>query len=136
MKYNLFIGRFAPFHNGHKFIIDTFVHNKYPVCIAVRESVEIFTVSLRMAMIKSVYINEIKEGIVKIISIPDIEQVCVGREVGYGLMEIPSHIRVISGSEIRDSIARHKPDEWGFWTSKVPPEVKELIEEWEEMSTT
>ena len=131
MKYNLFIGRFSPFHNGHKFIIDTFVKNKQPVCIAIRESEEIFPVSLRIAMVKSVYIEEVKEGLVKVISIPDIEQVCVGREVGYGLMEIPQSIRVISGSDIRDSIARQEPDEYGFWSNKVPPEVKELIEEYE-----
>jgi len=38
MKYNLFIGRFSPFHLGHKTIIDSFVKNGKPVCIAIRES--------------------------------------------------------------------------------------------------
>lgn len=131
MKYNLFIGRFSPFHNGHKYIIDTFVNNKQPVCIAVRESEEIYPVSLRISMVKAVYIDELKSGLVKVITIPDIEQVCVGREVGYALMEVPQNIRVISATEIRDSIARQRPDKYGFWSDKVPQEVKELIKLWE-----
>lgn len=126
MKYNLFIGRFSPFHNGHKFIIDTFVNNREAVCIAVRESEEIYPVFLRMAMIRAVYPNR---DMVKIISIPDIKQVCVGREVGYALMEVPTNISLISGTEIIDSIGAKVPNEYG-WIN-VPTKVKEIIEEFE-----
>jgi len=37
MKYCLFIGRWSPFHEGHKYIIDSFVNNGKNVCIAVRD---------------------------------------------------------------------------------------------------
>ena len=126
VKYNLFIGIFSPFHNGHKYIIDTFVKNGIPVCIAVRESQEKYPVSLRMAMVKSVYIEEVRSGLVKIISIPDIEQVCVGRDVGYCLTEIPTEIGVMTGTNIKDSIK--KEGKYG----PVPPEVEELIKGWED----
>ena len=130
VKYNLFIGRFSPFHNGHKFIIDTFTNNGKPVCIAIRDSDDYYPLSLRIAMVKSVYIELIKVGLVKIITIPDIEQVCVGREVGYALMEVPRTISIISGTEIRNSIAAHKPGKYG-WIN-VPQAVEELIKAWED----
>lgn len=126
MRYNLFIGRFSPFHNGHKYILDTFVKNGKPTCIAIRESEETYPVSLRMAMVKSVYKEQVKSGLVKIISIPDIEQVCVGRDVGYCLMEIPTEISVISGTKVRNSIK--KKGKYG----PVPPEVEEIIKGWED----
>ena len=75
-------------------------------------------------MIKAVYIKEIKEGLVKIISIPDIEQVCVGREVGYALVEVPTDITIISGKEIRNSMGAQ--ENW------LPSEVKELIKVWKQ----
>lgn len=120
MKYNLFIGRFSPFHNGHKTIIDSFVNNNKPVCIAVRESLEPYPLSLRIAMIKAVYINELKSGIVRVITIPDVEMVVVGRNVGYSIVEVPEDIKIISGTEIRK----------GNDKDNLPIEVKELIELW------
>ncbi len=125
MKYNLFIGRWSPFHNGHKYIIDSFVDNGKPVCIAVRDSDEMYPVSLRMAMIRAVYPDEEK---VKIIVIPDIETVCVGRKVGYSLVEVPENISIISGTDIREY---HVNREYGGGFYNVPKEVKELIEEFE-----
>jgi len=129
MKYNLFIGRFSPFHIGHKYIIDSFVNNGKPVCIAIRDSEEKYPVAVRAGMIKAVYINEIIKDLVKVIIIPDIEQVCIGREVGYGLMEVPEHIALISGTEIRESIENRIITDNG-WIN-VPPEVKEIIEAYE-----
>ena len=126
-KYVLFIGRWSPFHNGHKFIIDTYIDNKVPVCIAIRESIEVYTVSDRMLMIQAVYKDKISEGLVKVISIPDISGVAVGRKVGYFLIEVPQSIRVISGSDVRDSIEAKK-DEYGFWRDQVPPEVQEVLD--------
>jgi len=131
MKYNLFIGRFSPFHNGHKYIIDSFINNGEAVCIAIRESEEKYPVAVRAGMIKAVYINEIIKGLVKVIIIPDIKQVCVGRNVGYAVVQVPQEISEISGTEIRDSISDHIVDLDVFYSVKVPPEVKEIIESYE-----
>lgn len=116
-KYNLFIGRWSPFHNAHKYIIDSFIKNGKPVCIAIRDSDDKYPVSIRMAMIKSVYINEIKTGMVKIIVIPDIELVAISRDVGYCIVEVPDNIRKISGTNIR----KRNDDK------DLPPEVREII---------
>ena len=126
MKYNLFIGRWCPFHNGHKYIIDTFVNNGEAVCIAIRDTVERYPVSLRKLMIRTIYPNE---EMVKIIIIPDIKQVCTGRKVGYALVEVPKNIALISGTDIRESLGATIPTHDGW--IKVPPEVKKIIDEFE-----
>jgi len=120
MKYNLFIGRWSPFHNGHKTIIDSFINNNKPVCIAVRDSSEIYPLAIRIAMIKAVYINELRSGLVRVITIPDIEMVVVGRNVGYSIVEVPEDIKIISGTEIRK----------GNDKDNLPIEVKEIMELW------
>ena len=115
MKYNMFIGRWAPFHEGHKYIVDSFVNNGKPVCIAIRDSEEDYEVELRKQMIEKVY-----EGneLVKVIIIPDIEMVCVGRGVGYALMQAPEEIQKISGTGVRAGTC-----------DAVPEEVKEILDE-------
>jgi len=121
MKYNLFIGRWSPFHNGHKTIIDSFLKNGKPVCIAIRDSKEKYPAAVRAGMIKAVYINELVKGLLKVIIIPDIEMVAIGRGVGYAIVEVPEIVKAISGTKIR--MSGDKND--------VPPEVKEIIESYE-----
>jgi len=101
-KYNLFIGRWSPFHEGHKYIIDSFANNGKKVCIAVRDtyidSKNPFSAELRKRRIEDIYKDNQN---VKVIVIPDIEQVAVGRGVGYSLVEAPEQIQKVSGTEIR-----------------------------------
>lgn len=123
-KHILMIGRWSPFHNGHKYIVDTFINNGKPVCIAIRESEEEYSVSERMLMIKAVYIDEIKEGLVKVISIPDIEGVAVGRRVGYYMVKTPENIQEVSGTKIRADIKLIIKKRM----SDVPPEVQEVLD--------
>ena len=117
MKYNLFIGRWSPFHNGHKYIIDSFLNNGKPVCIAIRDSDDKYPADYRKFMIESVYSEEMERGEVMVILIPDIEQVCLGRGVGYSIVEVPDDIKRISGTEIRDNGN----------IDDVPQAVKELM---------
>jgi len=101
-KYNMFIGRWSPFHEGHKYIIDSFTNNGKKVCIAVRDtyidSKNPFSAELRKKRIEDIYKDNQN---VKVIVIPDIEQVAVGRGVGYSLVETPEQIQKVSGTEIR-----------------------------------
>lgn len=123
-KYILLIGRWSPFHKGHKYIVDTFINNGKPVCIAIRESEEEYSVSERMLMIQAVYKDKVDEGLVKIISIPDIEGVAVGRSVGYYLVKVPEEIREVSGTKIRADIKLLIKRKY----SNVPPEVQEVLD--------
>lgn len=124
MKYRLYIGRWCPFHDGHRLIVDAMVKNGQPVCIAVRETNEKYPVSLRVQMIAACYPGEIQSGMVRIITIPDIESVCVGRGVGYALVEAPEEIQKISGTGIRQGTC-----------NAVPKEVQEIIDEWESQNS-
>lgn len=119
MKYWLFIGRWSPFHNGHKYIIDSYINTGKPVCIAVRDSKEKYSTILRKIMIEAVYKKEIEEERVKVIIIPDIEGVAVGRKLGYSVIQVPDKIKNISGTKIRAG-----------QSNDVPPEVQQFLDEW------
>ncbi len=116
MKYNLFIGRWAPFHEGHKYIIDSFVNNGKPVCIAIRETPmslqDPFPAVLREKRIKEIYKDN---DMVKVVRIPDIDTVCVGRGVGYSIMEVPQEIAKVSGTAKRQL----KCDTWNEGKGKI-----------------
>jgi len=101
-RYALFIGRWQPFHNGHKYIIDQALKSGKNVCIAIRET-EIsehnpFNMEQRMEMIRRVYGDK-----VKIVDIPDIESVNIGRKVGYKIIryDAPEEIKKVSATKIR-----------------------------------
>ena len=116
----LLIGRWSPFHNGHKALVDSFLKVGKKVLIAIRDIEEKYPLFIRIAMIRAVYpVDEI----VKIIVIPDIEGVAIGRDVGYYFVEVPEDIKIISGTNIR---AGKSMD--------VPVEVKEILECWESTS--
>ena len=122
MKYNLFIGRWCPFHNGHKTIVDSFLDNGKPVCIAIRETDEKYPVFIREEMIRAVYPEEHKAGILKIVTIPDITQVCIGRGVGYSIVEVDVNIKRISATNIRAGKS-----------FDVPQVVQRIMDVYEEM---
>ena len=101
-KYALFIGRWQPFHNGHKYLIDEALDSGENVCVAIRDT-EIsdsnpYTAQQRMEMLRRVYGNRIE-----VIVIPDISSINIGRNVGYDVnfVEPPADIGKISGTNVR-----------------------------------
>lgn len=101
MKYSLFIGRFQPFHAGHQALIQSVLDEGKNVCVALRltdkDEKNPYTVEERAEMIHKALPQ------VKVIVIPDIEEVCYGREVGWGIREIrlSPEIEAISGTKLR-----------------------------------
>jgi len=101
MKYSLFIGRYQPLHDGHVKLIRTVINEGKNVCVALRDTPisesDPYTVEQRMQMFKE------KLPEVKVIAIPDIEEVCYGRAVGWGIREIrlDSETEKISATSIR-----------------------------------
>lgn len=112
----LFIGRWCPFHEGHKYIIDSALNAGNWVAIAVRESDDEIPARVRQAAIEAVYDGDER---VIVFKIPDIHTVAVGRGVGYALMEAPQEIKEISGTEIRAGRQ-----------AKTVPEAAKVIEAW------
>ena len=104
MRRSLFIGRWQPFHDGHRALIDFVLAEGKPVLIAIRDTPisqsNPYSVQQRAEMIRATYPDE---ALVAIMMIPDISEIVYGREVGYGIREIrlaPS-VEAISGTAIR-----------------------------------
>jgi len=101
-RYAFFIGRWQPFHNGHKYIIDQALKQNKNVCVGIRDT-EIsqqnpFNAQERSEMIRRVYGDR-----VRVVVIPDIESVNIGRKVGYKIIryDAPESIKNISATKIR-----------------------------------
>jgi len=107
MKRALFIGRWQPLHPGHKWLFNQKLNQDIPILIAVRDTPvddsNPFTTKDVLSNLEKEYSNEVESGMVKIISIPDIESINYGRGVGYEINEFvpPKHIGKISATEIR-----------------------------------
>lgn len=104
MRYSLFIGRFQPLHDGHIKLIRKVLDEGKQVCVALRDTPKDkdnpYTIQERKAM----FFNEFKHD-VKIIVIPDIDEICYGRKVGWGIREIrlDKKTEKISATAIRNS---------------------------------
>lgn len=116
-KSTLFIGRFSPPHLGHKYLFDSVLDNGGRIVIAIRNTPitekDPLTAEERKKLLKTLYPNNSK---VKIIIIPDIKEVCVGRKVGYKIFGVPEKIKKISATKVREGEFEH-----------IPIEIRELV---------
>lgn len=110
MKYNLFIGRFQPLHDGHKTLLQQILDEDKNVLVALRDTMisesDPYTIAERQAMLIEAFPKETESGRMRIISIPDIEAICYGRKVGYDIREIKldKETEAISATEIRHNL--------------------------------
>ena len=108
-RYSLFVGRYQPFHQGHRWLIDQRLQEGKNVCIAIMDIHELEPEKNPHPAdkIKQNIDNQLKDlvdqGIIKTIIIPPIESVNYGRDVGYGIIEHtpPNDIKQISATKIR-----------------------------------
>lgn len=110
---SLFVGRWQPFHKGHKALIETVLKTGKPVVIAIRDT-EIrhtnpYTVDERRVVIQRA-LKKYGE-LVKIIVIPDIDEICYGRDVGYAMrkIDLDKNLESISGTKIRRENSTTRP---------------------------
>ena len=112
MKYSMFIGRWQPWHDGHRWLINQRLDEGKNVLICVREVSKDDKNPYNPIDVKKNVEKELKELIdskrVKVIIIPDIESVNYGRGVGYDIIEHvpPSKIGEISATKIREELFR------------------------------
>ena len=105
--YAMFIGRWQPWHSGHRWLIDQQLNDGKKVLIAIRdvtpdEKNPWFPQDVLMNVSKE--LNDlIIAGKIKIIIMPDIESINFGRGVGYDVIEHvpPQEIHDISATKIR-----------------------------------
>lgn len=116
LKSSLFVGRWQPFHKGHKALIETVLKKGKPVVIAIRDT-EIshsnpYSTFERLSMIQ----KEFKEygELIKYVVIPDIDEICYGRDVGYAIRKIDLDKKTmnISGTKTREANSPFYPIYW------------------------
>lgn len=113
---SLFVGRWQPFHKGHQTLIETVLKKGKPVVVAIRDT-EIshqnpYSTFERWSMIQKAFS---KYGeLVKIIVIPDIDEICYGRDVGYAIrkIDLDQQTENISGTKTRE---KSKPTKSIIW---------------------
>ena len=124
-KRAMFIGRWQPFHNGHKWLINQKLSEGKPILIAVRDippdEKNPFTTEQTVEMIQKVY----SEQDVEVVCIPDIESVNYGRGVGYEINEHvpPQNIGFISATGIRNNIKENNH----AWRENVDSSIHDLV---------
>jgi len=124
-KKAMFIGRWQPLHNGHKWLIGQKLNEGTPVLICVRDippdEKNPFTTEQTIHMLNVAYEGQD----VEVIAIPDIESVNYGRGVGYGIIEHvpPKDIGFISATEIRNKISNNDDS----WKNNVDSRIHDLV---------
>ena len=107
VKYSMFIGRWQPWHAGHRWLIDQRLKEGKRVLLAIRDvepdEKNPWTPQEVLQNLTSELLDLIQERVLKIIIIPDIESINIGRGVGYDVIEHipPDDIRDISATGIR-----------------------------------
>ena len=113
---SLFIGRWAPFHDGHRALIESVLATGKPVVIAIRDTEpstdDPYSTSERWTMIQEALQHW--GSLVRIIVIPDIDEVCYGRDVGYEVrrIELTEGIHEISATKERQLARPNHPIIW------------------------
>lgn len=106
-KYSMFIGRWQPWHEGHRWLIDQRLKGEKKILICIRDvlvdSQNPFSAKKVKKMLEKELKSLIEVGSVKLLIIPDIESINYGRGVGYDVIEHkpPSSIEKISATKIR-----------------------------------
>ena len=109
-QYSMLVGRFQPFHGGHRWIVYEILDEGKNVLICIRDiepdDKNPYTSQEVENKITGALIDLIQEGRVKVIIIPDIESVNFGRGVGYDIIEHvpPQEVGDISATKIREQM--------------------------------
>lgn len=109
-KYSMFIGRWQPWHDGHRWLINQRLNEGKNVLICVRDiepdDKNPFGVDWVVNNLHTQLSDLIQEGRIKIIVIPDIESINYGRGVGYDVIEHipPQKVGTISATKIREKM--------------------------------
>ena len=125
MKRAMFVGRWQPFHNGHKWLINQKLSENIPCLVAVRDippdEKNPLTTAQTVEMLQTVY----DEEDVVVITIPDIESVNYGRGVGYEINEHapPQNIGFISATDIRRKVSENDES----WKENVDEKIHKLV---------
>lgn len=106
-EWTALIGRFQPFHKGHKALVHKLLDEGKRVCIMCRmmpvNRHNPFPPIQVLATIRAEFVREIREEKVMVMSIPNIKEVAHGRDPGWEVyhIDLPEKYTKISASDIR-----------------------------------
>jgi cytidyltransferase-like protein len=106
----MFIGRWQPWHEGHRWLIDQALNEGKKVLLCIRDVPVSEKNPWTAQEILMNLSNELKDlvetGNLHIMKIPDIESVNIGRGIGYDVIEHvpPTEIEQISATKIREQM--------------------------------
>jgi cytidyltransferase-like protein len=109
-KYAMFIGRWQPWHKGHRWLIDQALEEGKKVLLCIRDvepdSKNPWTAYEVLVNLREELKYLVQSGMVRIEVIPDIESINIGRGVGYDVIEHvpPEEIEQISATKIREQM--------------------------------
>lgn len=109
-KYSMFIGRWQPWHEGHRWLIDQRLKEGKNVWIAIRDiepsDDQPWTAQEVFDNLQNELLDLVQEGKLRISIIPDIESINYGRGVGYDVIQHfpPDDIKEISATNIRKKL--------------------------------
>ena len=111
-EYSLFIGRWQPWHEGHRWLIDQRLKEGKNVWIAIRNvepsENQPWTPHEVLMNLQKELDDLIQEGRIFISIVPDIESINYGRGVGYEIIEHvpPQEVEEISATKIREQLRK------------------------------
>ena len=111
-KYSVFFGRWQPFHDGHKWLINERLKLGKRVWIAVRDvkpdEKNPWTAQEVVQNLSRELSELIEDDMIYISIVPDIESINYGRGVGYDIIEHvpPQEIGEISATSIREQMRK------------------------------
>lgn len=109
-EWAMFIGRWQPWHEGHRWLIDQALNEGKKVLLCIRDVPTDEKNPWGPHHVMLNLFNELKDLVeanrVRIIIIPDIESINIGRGVGYDVIEHipPADIEQISATKIREQM--------------------------------
>jgi nicotinamide mononucleotide adenylyltransferase len=109
-QYSMFIGRWQPWHKGHRWLIDQRLNEGKNVLICIRDvkpdEKNPYNCLEVQKNINFELFDLINQGRVVVQIIPDIESVNFGRGVGYDVIEHipPQEVSEISATKIREQL--------------------------------
>jgi nicotinamide mononucleotide adenylyltransferase len=111
-EYSLFIGRWQPWHEGHRWLIDQRLKEGKNIWVAIRDvepnEKQPWTPHEVLMNLSNELADLLEEGRIKISIVPDIESINYGRGVGYEVIEHvpPENIKEISATKIRKQMKK------------------------------
>lgn len=109
-EWAMFIGRWQPWHAGHRWLIDQALNEGKKVLLCVRnvpvDENNPWTAYEILLNLSNELKDLISEGRVRIETIPNIESINIGRGVGYDVIEHipPQDVHDISATKIREQM--------------------------------